>query len=77
LEAQKIDKIGTVQWLQVKRHSRILYVRIPDLEIRVHDIQKGDKIKVGFLEIQRLPRAEEDEEKVDEGELSTHGGEKF
>lgn len=69
MEAQKIDKIGTVQWLQVKRHSRILYVRIPELEIRVHDIQKGDKIKVGFLEIQRLPRVEEDEKREEEGEL--------
>jgi hypothetical protein len=69
LEAQKIDKIGTTQWLEVKRHSRILYVRIPELEIRVHDIQKGDKIKVGFLEIQRLTRVNEDKEKADEGEL--------
>lgn len=69
MEVRKIDKIGTVQWLEVKRHSRILYVRIPELDIRVHDIQKGDKIKVEFVEIQRLPRVEESERKKDEGDL--------
>ena len=39
-------RIGVVEWAQVKRHGRILYIRLKDLNIQVYDIRQGDKLKV-------------------------------
>lgn len=41
-----VEPIGVVAWSEVKRHSRILYLRLDDLNVRMYDIQPGDKIKV-------------------------------
>ena len=40
------EQIGIVGWVEVKRHSRILYVRLNDLDVRLYDIRPGDKLKV-------------------------------
>lgn len=38
--------IGVVGWVEVKKHSRILYIRLSDLDVHLYDIRPGDKIKV-------------------------------
>lgn len=40
------ELIGVVGWVEVKRHSRILYVRLNELDVHLYDIRPGDKLKV-------------------------------
>jgi len=57
----KREKIGLTEWFEVRRHSRILFLRLSDLDVRLHDIQPGDRLKMKLEEIDRLPRAQEPE----------------
>lgn len=50
------EPIDVVAWAEVKRHSRILYIRLDDLNVRLYDIRPGDKLKVGLLSIVKQPR---------------------
>jgi len=40
------EPVGVVGWAEVKRHGRTLYVRLSELDIQIHDIRPGDKLKV-------------------------------
>jgi hypothetical protein len=61
------EKLYFVQFGQVRRHSRILYIPLDVTTVRLHRIKKGDIIKYQLLELRRAP--EEDEEIHDPGEL--------
>ena len=50
------ELIGVVGWVEVKRHSRILYVRLNELDVRLYDIRPGDKLKVEIHSIMKGPR---------------------
>jgi len=54
----ELEKIGVVGWVEVKRHSRILYVRLSDLDVSIYYIKPGDKLKVEIQAIKRLARGE-------------------
>lgn len=50
------EPVGVVDWVEVKRHSRILYVRLNDLDVRLYDIRAGDKLKVELHAVVKGPR---------------------
>jgi len=53
------EKIGVVGWYQVKRHSRILYLRLKDEDVGIYGFKPGDKLKVEIQAIQRGLAGEE------------------
>lgn len=58
--SKKIEKLNLSHWLEVKKHSRILYVKIPSVDCDIHDIRSGDKLHVSFRGIIRAPRDQEE-----------------
>lgn len=62
LRARKREKIWTVDYYTVRRHSRVLYLPLSPTVVSLHDIQKGDLLKAAILEVIRAPREEENEE---------------
>ena len=60
------EKIYIVDYFQVRRHSRILYIPLDPVIVDIYDIQKGDKIKAVLLEVIKQPReTEKSEEQVE------------
>jgi len=59
-ETRKTEKLYFVQYGQVRRHSRVLYLPLDSTMVRLNRIKKGDIIKYQLLELRRAP--EEDEE---------------
>lgn len=49
LETKK-EKIWVVRYVEVKRHSRVLYTPIDKLTAMLHKIEKGDILKVFIVE---------------------------
>lgn len=62
LRARKREKVWTVDYYPVRRHSRVLYVPLSRNVCDLHDIQKNDLLKVAILEVVRAPRADEENE---------------
>lgn len=58
---KKAEKIYIVDYFQVRRHSRRLYIPLDPVVVGIHDIQKGDTIKAVLLEVIKQPRDEEEE----------------
>ena len=61
----EVEKIWVTEWLIVKKHSRVSYLRLRDEDVALYDIRAGDKIRVQLQVIKKLPR-EEPEEKENE-----------
>jgi len=55
-----IEKIWIVQWLPIRRHSRVLYVPLDQTVVDLHDLRKGDRIKIVLLSVLKQPRNEEE-----------------
>lgn len=51
-----IEKIGVTEWLEVKKHSRVIYLKIRPEDVNIYDIRMGDNILVELKAIKRLPR---------------------
>jgi hypothetical protein len=69
-EAKKPEKLWLVSYFTVRRHSRVLYLPLDAVAVRLHDIQKGDIVKAVILELRKGPRADDPlREPKDEGEL--------
>jgi len=73
---QKVEKLWLVSYFQVRRHSRVLYLPLDPVAVRLHDVQKGDIVKAVILELRKGPRVDdplrelsESESEKDEGEL--------
>lgn len=47
---KKKQVIWVVQYAQVRRHSRVLYIPIDALTARIHRIEKGDILKIFIVE---------------------------
>jgi hypothetical protein len=47
------EKIGVVEWLTVRRHSRILYVPLRPEDVQLYDIRLGDQLKVEIHAIKK------------------------
>jgi hypothetical protein len=61
------EKLFFVQFGQVRRHSRVLYIPLDPMTVRLERIKKGDIIKYSLIELRRAPA--EDEEEQEKGEL--------
>jgi len=66
-EDRKPEKIWFVQFAQIRRHSRTLYLPLDPTIVRMFHLKKGDVIKFEMLELRRAP--EEDAPIRDTGEL--------
>ena len=64
-----VDKVHFAQFAPIRRHSRVLYIPIDALTVRLLRIKKGDVVKYTLNEIRRAP--DEDEPIRDAGELET------
>lgn len=53
--SRKHRKIQTIQWREVRRHSRVLYVPIDATTARIYGIKKGDIIKIHLIELRPAP----------------------
>ena len=58
-ETQKPEKMGLVAYFIVRRHSRVLYLPLDPMTVRLHDIEKGDIIKAKIVELRKAPRPDE------------------
>jgi len=52
---KNLEKLYFVQYAQVRRHSRVLYLPLDPVTVRLHKIKKGDIIKYQTLELRRAP----------------------
>lgn len=59
-----IEKLYFVQFGQVRRHSRVLYIPLDPMTVRLTRIKKGDIIKYSLLELRRSPELNEGEMKA-------------
>jgi hypothetical protein len=55
MKPQSVEKLYFVQFGQVRRHSRVLYLPLDPVTVRLHKIKKGDIIKYQLLELRRAP----------------------
>lgn len=58
-ETRKPEKMGLVAYFTVRRHSRVLYLPLDPMAVRLHDIEKGDIIKARIIEVRKAPRPDE------------------
>ena len=58
VKKNRAEKIWTVSYATVRRHSRVLYVPLDPVVVRLHDLKKGDTIKICLLEVIKQPRDE-------------------
>ena len=63
-----VEKLWFIQFGQVRRHSRVLYLPLDATTVRLHRVKKGDIIKYQLLELRRAPEADAPLTK-DQGEL--------
>ena len=59
------EKIWLVDYFQVRRHSRVLYLPLDPVIVGLHDLRKGDLLKAVLLEVIKAPREEKTEENSD------------
>jgi len=52
---KNVEKLYFVQFGQVRRHSRVLYIPLDPVTVRLHKIKKGDIIKYHLLDLHRAP----------------------
>jgi hypothetical protein len=52
------EKIGVIEWLPVRRHSRVLYVPLRAEDVQNYDIRVGDQLKVELQAIKKGIREE-------------------
>ncbi|MGA2767161.1 MAG: hypothetical protein ABSF24_02445 [Candidatus Bathyarchaeia archaeon] len=64
---QKVEKLWLIQYFEVRRHSRTLYLPLDPTTVRIHDIERGDIVKAVLLALRKAPRP--DEPIKDPGEL--------
>jgi len=51
-----VEKIDVTEWLEVKQHSRMLYLKLNPKHVRIYDLQQHDVLKVKFLVVKKAPR---------------------
>ena len=72
---EKIERLWFVQFAQLRRHSRVLYIPVDSTIVRLYRLKKGDILKFMLLELRRSPSVDEpirevsESESTDEGEL--------
>jgi len=57
---EKAEKMWSVQFATVRRHSRILYLPLDPTTIRLFGLKKGDIVKYQTLELRRAPDGDEE-----------------
>lgn len=61
-EGVKIEKIGLLEWLPVRKHSRTSVLKLREEDVIIYDIQAGDQVQVELRLIRRLVRTPPEEE---------------
>jgi hypothetical protein len=61
VQSQKPEKLYYVAYGQVRRHSRVLYLALDPLLVRLNGIKKFDIIKFALLELRRAPEGDEEQ----------------
>jgi hypothetical protein len=61
VQGQKPEKLYAVGYAQVRRHSRVLYLPLDPLTVRLNKIKKFDVVKFALLELRRAPEGDEKE----------------
>lgn len=56
VKVPQIEKIGLVEWFEVRTHARGLYVPLSTLDAHIHDFQMGDYLRIKIDAIKRGPR---------------------
>ena len=56
------EKIGTSEWLPVRRHARVMYLPLSVNFASVFDLKIGDRVLVKFVEIKRGEKGGSDNE---------------
>lgn len=55
VKKRKTQKIWVVDYFEVRRHSRVLYLPLSGTVTKLHGIEKGDTIKAMLVEIIKGP----------------------
>lgn len=62
VQSSKVEKLYYVTYGKVRRHSRVLYLPLDPLMVRLNRIKKYDIIKFSLLELRRAPEGDEENE---------------
>jgi len=46
VKIEEIEKIGLVEWFEVRKHSRQLYVPLDRKDCAMYDIREGDRLRM-------------------------------
>jgi hypothetical protein len=50
------EKIGVKEWLHIKAHSRMLYLKLRSEDINLYDLQQEDVLLVQLIAVKKAPR---------------------
>ena len=59
-----IEKLWIVDWLPIRRHSRVLYLPLDRTIVDIYGLRKGDKVKVVLVSVLKAPRDEEEKDET-------------
>lgn len=51
-----IEKIDVSEWLEVKQHSRMLYLALNPRHVRLYDLRQHDQLKIKIMLVKKAPR---------------------
>ena len=51
-----IEKIGVKEWLPIKQHSRMNYIKLRSEDINLYDLQQEDMLLVQLIAVKKAPR---------------------
>ena len=57
-----IEKIGVTEWLPVKQHSRMVYLKLRPEDVRIYDLQQYDSILVKLIAVKKCARDDSEKE---------------
>jgi len=60
------EKIGLTEWLEVHKHSRVVYLKLRPGDVALYDIRPDDQVLVELVAIKRGLREPEAESAVSE-----------
>jgi len=59
------EKIGVKEWLHIKQHSRMIYIKLRSEDANLYDLQQNDMLLVQLIAVRKAPR---DTDEVHEGQ---------
>jgi hypothetical protein len=56
---EKTERLWFVQFAQLRRHSRVLYLPLPPEVVSIHSLKRGDTVKAMLVAVKRAPDPED------------------